>query len=31
MNASIEELEGKFVATLEGELDTAAAAEVEHL
>lgn len=31
MNASIEELEGKFVATLEGELDTAAAAEVEEV
>lgn len=29
MKTSIEELEGKFVATLEGELDTAAAMEVE--
>ncbi len=31
MNARIEELEGKYVATLEGELDTAAAAEVEEV
>lgn len=29
MKTSLEELEGKFVATLEGELDTAAAMEVE--
>ena len=29
MKTSIEELEGKIVATLEGELDTAAAFEVE--
>lgn len=29
MNASIEQLEDKFLVTLEGELDTAAAAEVE--
>ena len=29
MNATIEQLEDKFLVTLEGELDTAAAAEVE--
>ena len=29
MNATIEELEDKFPVTLEGELDTAAAADVE--
>ncbi|MGX8696883.1 MAG: STAS domain-containing protein [Prevotella sp.] len=29
MNASIEELDGKFVATLAGEMDTVAATEVE--
>lgn len=29
MNTRIEELDGKIVATLEGELDTAAAMEVE--
>ena len=29
MNAKFEEIEGKYVATLEGEMDTAAAAEVE--
>lgn len=29
MNTTIEELEDKFLVTLEGELDTAAAAEVE--
>ena len=29
MNAKYEEIEGKYVATLEGEMDTAAAAEVE--
>ena len=31
MNASIEEMEGKLIATLEGELDTAAAEEVEEI
>ena len=30
MKTSIEELEGKIVATLEGELDTAAALDVEN-
>ena len=29
MNTKFEELDGKYVATLEGELDTAAAVEVE--
>ena len=29
MNAKIEEIEGKYVATLEGEMDTAAAVEAE--
>lgn len=29
MNTRIEELEGKYIATLEGEMDTAAAAEAE--
>ena len=29
MNAKFEEIDGKYVATLEGEMDTAAAAEVE--
>jgi anti-anti-sigma factor len=29
MKTTIEELDGKFVATLDGELDTAAAVEVE--
>ena len=29
MNAKIEELDGKFIATLQGEMDTAAALEVE--
>ena len=29
MNAKLEEIEGKYVATLEGELDTAAALETE--
>ena len=29
MNATIEQSEDKFLVTLEGELDTAAAAEVE--
>ena len=31
MNAKIEEIDGKYVATLEGEMDTAAATEVEEL
>ncbi len=31
MNTRIEEIEGKYVATLEGELDTAAATEVEKI
>ena len=31
MNARIEELEGKRIATLEGEMDTAAAAEAEEV
>lgn len=29
MNVRIEEIDGKYVATLEGEMDTAAAVEVE--
>ena len=29
MNAKIEERDGKFIATLQGEMDTAAAVEVE--
>jgi anti-anti-sigma factor len=29
MNTKIEEIDGKYVATLEGEMDTAAAVEVE--
>ena len=29
MNAKIEEIDGKYVATIEGEMDTAAALEVE--
>lgn len=29
MNASVEEIDGKYVATLEGEMDTAAAMEAE--
>ena len=29
MNAKLEEIDGKYVATLEGEMDTAAALEVE--
>lgn len=29
MNAKIEEIDGKYVATLEGEMDTAAALEAE--
>lgn len=31
MNAKFEELEGKYIATLAGELDTAAAVEVEEI
>lgn len=31
MNTKIEELDGKYVATLAGELDTAAAVEVEEI
>lgn len=31
MNARIEEIEGKRIATLEGEMDTAAAAEAEEV
>lgn len=31
MNAKIEEMDGKFVATLDGEMDTAAALEVEEV
>ena len=31
MNAKLEEIEGKYVATLEGEMDTAAAAEAEEV
>ena len=31
MNVKVEELNGKYVATLEGEMDTAAATEVEEL
>ena len=31
MNAKIEEVNGKYVATLEGEMDTAAAVEVEEV
>lgn len=31
MNVKIEELEGKYVATLQGELDTAAAVEAEEV
>lgn len=31
MNTKIEEIDGKYVATLEGEMDTAAAAEVEEV
>ena len=31
MNVKIEEIDGKFVATLEGEMDTAAAAEAEEV
>ena len=31
MNTKIEEIDGKYVDTLEGEMDTAAAAEVEEV
>jgi len=31
MNAKIEEIDGKYVATLEGEFDTAAAVEAEEI
>ena len=31
MNTKIEEIEGKYVATLEGEMDTAAALEAEEV
>ena len=31
MNAKLEEIDGKYVATLVGELDTAAAGEVEEI
>ena len=31
MNTKIEEIDGKFVATLEGEMDTAAATEAEEV
>ena len=31
MNTKIEEIDGKYVATLEGEMDTAAAVEVEEV
>ena len=31
MNAKIEEIDGKYVATLEGEMDTAAAVEAEEV
>jgi anti-anti-sigma factor len=31
MNVNVEEIDGKYVATLEGEMDTAAATEVEEL
>ena len=31
MNAKLEEIDGKYVAMLEGELDTAAAVEVEEI
>ena len=31
MNAKLEEIDGKYVATLVGELDTAAAVEVEEI
>ena len=31
MNSKLEEIEGKYVATLEGEMDTAAATEAEEV
>ena len=31
MNAKFEEIDGKYIATLEGEMDTAAAIEVEEV
>lgn len=31
MNTKIEEIEGKYIATLEGEMDTAAATEAEEV
>ena len=31
MNAQLEEIDGKYVATLEGEMDTAAATEAEEV
>jgi anti-anti-sigma factor len=31
MNTKIEEIEGKYIATLEGEMDTAAAVEAEEV
>ena len=31
MNVNIQEIDGKYVATLEGEMDTAAAVEVENV
>jgi anti-anti-sigma factor len=31
MNTKLEEIDGKYVATLEGELDTAAAVEVDEI
>lgn len=31
MNTKLEKIDGKYVATLDGEMDTAAAAEVEEL
>ena len=31
MNAKLEEIDGKYVATLEGEMDTAAATEAEEV
>ena len=31
MNVKVEEMDGKYIATLKGEMDTAAATEVEEL
>ena len=31
MNSSVEEIDGKYIATLEGEMDTAAAMEAEEV